>query len=140
MKRPYLIYLIILLQCAIAVAIGAAILGIKAERDLQREYASLLSGELDAIRDQVAYARADIVSKLVAMSGRVDSAEEMESCQPSSGAWTVVEDRKIIDHNVCFIERFQRRLQQMTCSKDGQTTRQYNKAISDWTFVGSRSC
>ena len=85
MKRPYLIYLIILLQCAILVAIGATILGIKAERDHQRESARQFTSELKAIRDQVAYARADIVSKL-SIHGPTASfqQEEVESCEPSS--------------------------------------------------------
>ena len=122
MKRPYPIYFIILLQCAVIFAVGASIFGVKREADRRRESIMQPSSELNTNREQV---------------GSTDAAE---SCQPSSGAWTVHEDRKIVDYNVCFIERFERRLQQMTCAENGATTRQYNKVVSDWTFVGSRSC
>lgn len=122
MKRRYPIYFIIFLQCAVFFALGAAIFGFKREAELQRECIIQPSSELNANREQAG------------------STDVEESCQPSSGAWTVHEDRKIVDYNVCFIERFERRLQQMTCAENGATTRQYNKVVSDWTFVGSRSC
>ena len=61
----------------------------------------------------------------------------IERCSPSSGVWSVHEDRRVTDHNACWIERFERRLQQYTCSCSG---RQYNQIVQDWTFVSSRSC
>ena len=140
MKRPYLIYVMILLQFAIFMVLGAAILGIQGERDLQRESINQLASDLIAIRDQVAYARADIVSKLPAVSEQVDLTEVSERCVPSSGVWTVYDDRRIHDYNVCFIERFRRQMQQMICTKGDQQTRQYNQFVNDWEFVGSFSC
>lgn len=60
-----------------------------------------------------------------------------EVCSASSGVWSVYDDRRIQDHNACWIERYERKLQQYTCTCTG---RQYNKVVEDWKFVSSHSC
>lgn len=63
-----------------------------------------------------------------------------EVCSASSGVWSVYDDRRIEDENACRIERYERRLQQYTCTNCGSQTRQYNKVVEDWKFVSSHSC
>ncbi len=133
MKRPHLFYLLVFLQCAMIIGLAVLHFGIESERIQQREIASQLVSEQKSIRDQLAYARADLVSKLAAISEQRSPAEAMEICEPSAVLGTIYEDRRIQDQNACWIERFVRTYKCKTGSQPDQF-------ISGWEFLSSRSC
>jgi len=62
-------------------------------------------------------------------------AVEVEHCEPSSGVWSETRDETVGDGEYCRRERYERRLQQYTCTQGGEVTRQYNHVVSDWTLV-----
>ena len=66
-----------------------------------------------------------------------------ESCSASSGVWSVYQNREIRDHNACWVERYERKLQQYTCTWNRSScggSRSYNKVVQDWKFISSHSC
>jgi hypothetical protein len=63
-----------------------------------------------------------------------------EVCSPSSGVWSVTEDRTVHDGPVCSVRTYERTLQQYTCTKCGAQTRQYNQIVSDWREIRRRGC
>ncbi len=65
-----------------------------------------------------------------------------ENCSASSGVWSVYDERTVHDGPVCAIVRYERRLQQYTCTNSctREQTRQYNQIVQDWTEISRRGC
>ena len=128
LKRPYLIYLIVLLQCGVIIGLGAIFLGVAGETNvLVREIGSQIIEEQLAMRQDVEL-----------LTDTMDSQRVVEECAPTSDVWSVYEDK--MDHPaVCEIKRYERKLQQYTCrnSVTGEVTRLVNQIIQDWAHISS---
>lgn len=127
LKRPYLIYLIVLLQCCICIGLVVLVFGVAGERALLREIGSELINEKVALRQEVQI-----------LTQALNIQHVVEECAPTSDVWSVYEDK--MDHPaVCEIKRYERKLQQYTCrnSVTGEVTRLVNQIVQDWTHISS---
>lgn len=133
MKRPYLIYILIALQCVTLFALATMHIAIDRGLAVQQGSADQLVRAQIALRQQIG---------VLAASSRqaTYSTEAVGDCEPSSIEWSVYEDRRIQDESACWIERFQRRMQRFTCTSEGQQTSQDIQPLSDWTFLRSYKC
>lgn len=144
MKRPNLLYLLVLLQCAIGIGLAAVFVRLQQDLDEHRQVqAELYRGQI-ALSDQITDAQMDITFEIIARDHEIvdqllhalsrDATPTKEVCTTSDRRRVTYEEN--LGPPECAIITYEKYIENVRCTKGGTVTREYIQDATSPNQIG----